>query len=155
MVRRDHPPHDHLRMPRWIRAWIHGAGLACLLTGVLWLSFHHFLTVEGEFGPSAHPFERTWLVMHAAAGVLVAWLLGLIWMGHVRRGFGIGRRLPSGLGLVLLVAFLIFSGWGLYYIGDDRWREWTATAHWVVGLGAAVLMLVHVGFGRRRTNDGR
>jgi hypothetical protein len=152
---KDPAKHDNLRMPRWIRWWIHGAGLLCLVSGVLWLLFHHFMSVEGEFGPAAHPLERTWIVVHGAAAVLAAWVLGLIWMGHVRRGLGFGRRLPSGLGLVLLVGFLMLSGWGLYYIGDDRWRGWTGTAHWVVGLLAAVILIAHSGFGRPRANDGR
>ena len=143
MTRRDNALHDNLRMPAWMRRAVYGVGLLCALSGVLWLLFHHFVQVEGEFGPVAHPLERTWIVLHAGTAFLAAWVLGLIWLGHVRRGLGLGRKLPSGVSLVLLVAFLMLSGWGLYYIGDDAWREWTATAHWVVGLGAAVLLLVH------------
>ena len=143
MIRRAKGPHDELRMPRWIRRAIHGAGLASAASGLLWLVLHEFMRVEGEFGPQPHPFEHATIVVHGAAAFAAIWVLGLIWMGHVRRGIAFGRKLPSGLALVALVAFLALSGWGLYYLGDEDWREWTATAHWVVGLGAVLLLLLH------------
>jgi hypothetical protein len=144
MHRRHHKgPHDDLRMPQWMRRWIYGVGLASALSGLVWLLLHNFFSVEGEFGPQPHPFERSAIVAHGAAAVAAAWVLGLIWMGHVRRGIAFGRKLPSGFGLVALVAFLMLSGWGLYYLGDESLRAWTATAHWVVGLGAVLLLLLH------------
>lgn len=154
-MRRDHAQHEGLRMPAWMRRWIHGVGLLSAATGVLWLLFHHFMTVAGEFGPTAHPLEHTWLVLHGAAAFLAAWVLGLIWMGHVRRGLAIGRKLASGLGLVIAVAFLMLSGWGLYYLGDEDWRERIATLHWLVGLGAVLLLLVHAFAGRARPDGAR
>lgn len=154
-MRRDQAAHEGLTLPPWIRLWVVAAGLVCLASGVLWLLFHEFLQVEGEFGPAAHPLERWWLVLHGGTALVVAWVLGLIWLGHVRRGLQYGRYAVSGVGILLLILFLMLSGWGLYYLGDDDWREWTATAHWVVGLGVAVWLPYHAGFGRRRGNDDR
>src|SRR5512139_106729 len=38
------------------------AGFALLwLSGALWLAFHYFFRIEGEFGPKPHPLEAWWL----------------------------------------------------------------------------------------------
>ena len=33
-------------------------------SGALWMAFHYFLRVEGDFGPEAHPLEAWWLRLH-------------------------------------------------------------------------------------------
>ena len=45
--------------------------------------------------------------------------------------------------MVGCTVFLILTGYGLYYIGSRNWREWTSVAHWVVGLVALALFLIH------------
>ena len=143
-MRKDHALHDGMRLPAWTTRAVHAAGALLLGTGLLWLGFHHFLSVEGEFGPAAHPLERWWLVLHGGGALLAAWMLGVIWLGHVRRGIAQGgRNSATGWTLLIVLVFMFASGWALYYLGDADWREWTATAHWLVGLLTAVILWLH------------
>jgi hypothetical protein len=143
-MRRDHALHDGLRMPTWMVRAVNAVGALVLGSGLLWLGFHHLVSVEGEFGPVAHPLERWSLVLHGGGALLAAWMLGVIWLGHVRRGIALGsRNLATGWTLLILLLFLFASGWGLYYLGDADWRGWTATAHWIVGLLSAAILWLH------------
>jgi hypothetical protein len=148
-MRREHASHDGLRMPAWIRRWVYFAGGACSLTGVLWLLFHHFVRHEGEFGPQAHLLEPIWLTLHGGAALAMAWVFGLIWLAHVRRGWQRGRNRTSGATMTTSLLVLGLSGWGLYYLGDEAWREAASLLHWSLGLGATGWLPFHVWCGRR------
>jgi hypothetical protein len=64
--------------------------------------------------------------------------------GHVRRAW-VGRRnrLSSTLFFSVL-ALLIVSGYAQYYMGDEDLRTIVSVLHWVIGLGAPLLMAWHV-----------
>jgi hypothetical protein len=44
---------------------------------------------------------------------------------------------------------LITSGYALYYFGSEESRPWISLLHWVLGLGAPLLLLWHIVSGRR------
>jgi hypothetical protein len=148
-MRRDHRSSGGMRLPRWARWWVYATSAGLLATGALWLLFHHFVRREGAFGPEAHPLEHTWLTLHGAAAFLALWALGLIWMGHVRRGWSGPRNRKNGRTLTVMVVALTLSGWGLYYLGDADWRENLALAHWILGLVAGAWLPLHIWRGRR------
>lgn len=148
-MRRDHAAHDGLRMPTWMRRWAYGAGTTCFASGVLWLLFHYFIRHEGEFGPEAHPLGHVWLTLHGGAAFAMVWVFGLIWLAHVRRGWQRGRNLGSGVTMAILVLVLGLSGWGLYYLSDENWRDVTSLAHWALGLVAGAWLPFHIWRGRR------
>jgi hypothetical protein len=52
---------------------------------------------------------------------------------------------------VVLLAALVLSGYLLYYLVDDRWRQWASLAHWGLGLVLPAAFVVHVVRGRRRS----
>jgi amino acid transporter len=135
-------------MPAWIRRWVYAAGSACFLTGILWLLFHYFIRHEGDFGPEAHPLEHIWLTLHGGAAIAMAWVFGLMWLGHIRRGWQKGRNLKSGITMASIMLTLIFSGWGLYYLSNEQWREYTGFIHWGLGLFAGLWLPIHIWRGR-------
>lgn len=143
------PAHERLRLPRWIRIWVYTLGPACAGTGVLWLVFHHFVHREGPFGPEPHPFEHTWLVSHGIAGLAMLWVLGLVWLPHVRRGWTRPAHRLAGGTMAASMLWLAVSAAGLYYLGNERAREATAIAHWLVGLFATAWLPLHISLGRR------
>ena len=140
-----------MRLPRWVRFFVYGAAAATWLSGVAWLIFHHYVRREGPFGPEAHPLEHGWLALHGAAAFLIVWALGLIWMGHVRRGWPGIRNRWNGRSLTVLLIALAASGWGLYYLGDEQLREALALGHWILGLLLGLWLPWHVWNGRRST----
>jgi hypothetical protein len=58
-------------------------------------------------------------------------------------GWAAGRRRWSGGIMVALVATLTLTGYLLYYLGDDDLRPVATYAHWMIGLGAPLLFILH------------
>lgn len=146
---------DRFVLPRWVRWTVYGAGAACALSGTAWLLLHDFVQVEGAFGPEPHPLEHPSLVVHGVAAALMLWTFGLVWLAHVRRAWGRRVNRRSGGTLVVLLAWLGISGLGLYYLGDERWREVASVGHWVAGLLAAAWLPFHVWRGRNAVSRSR
>jgi hypothetical protein len=136
-------------LPRWARSGVYGVGLTCLLTGLGWLVLHHFVQIEGEFGPEASPLEQPLLVMHGIGAAAMLWLFGLLWLTHIRRAWHAQRNRRSGGTMVILLGLLSLSGLGLYYVGHETMRAWIGNGHWVAGLIATLLLPVHIWRGRR------
>jgi hypothetical protein len=143
--RRGHRFH----VPAWVRAAVYGVGGACLLSGAVWLYLHHFVRIEGEFGPEASGLEHPMLVLHGIAAAAMTWLFGLLWLAHVRRAWQARRNRRSGGTMVAVMSWLCVSGLGLYYIGNDAAREFVGNGHWLVGLFAALWLPIHIWRGRR------
>jgi hypothetical protein len=142
--------HDRLRLPRWVRAWVYGAGSMCALSGGAWLLLHHFVRREGEFGPEPSLLEHPSLVLHGLSGLALLWVLGLVWLPHVRRGWSRrGQRWAGGI-MATLMLWLALSAAGLYYLGDEHWRDWIGVGHWALGLFAVAWLPMHIWLGRRR-----
>ena len=114
------------------------------LSGAVWLLFHYFLTRRGEFGSEPNPFEFWMLAFHGACAFVVLWLMGWLWTTHIMPWWrGRQRRRASGIVVISFAGVLIVSGYLLYYGSGDTLRDWTALVHWIVGLAAAIPMLVH------------
>ena len=141
--------HEGLRLSRRHQAWLYGTALALLVTGLFWLCFHHYVKVEGEFGETAHPLETWWLKLHGAAAMVFLLVLGSLVRGHLRTGWRMRLNRPSGATVTAANAWLVVSGWGLYYIGAESWRPAISSSHWIVGLVLPVVLAVHVQLGRR------
>lgn len=144
------PGHERLRLPRWIRWWVYGVGGVCAASGALWLVFHHFVSREGTFGPEPHPLEHVYLMAHGVSGLVLLWVFGLVWLPHVRRGWGQRRHRLVGGTMATAMVWLALSAAGLYYLGEVEWRGGFAVSHWAVGLFAAAWLPLHIWLGRRK-----
>jgi hypothetical protein len=131
------------RMSRRRRLGLYFVGLGLWLSGGLWLLFHHFLLRQGELGLSAHPLEPWWLKVHGALAFASLWVLGLLWGVHVREGWALRLRRPSGAVLLGALALLIVSGYLLYYLGNEDARAITSIVHWGVGLAVPIAYSAH------------
>lgn len=130
------------------------------LSGVLWLWFHHFVRLPGEFGPQIHPLEPWWLKVHgvSAAAFLVAF--GSVLPLHVRSAWRNRRNRVSGTIFLSVTVLLASSGLGLYYAGGEGARDLISVLHWSVGLAMPALAVWHVWRGRtwmqgQRADAGR
>jgi hypothetical protein len=130
------------------RLWIYWSAAAVFATGALWLLFHYFVQVEGEFGPAPHPLEHWWLRLHGFAAMLCLVLVGTLLPIHIRRGWHQRRNVTAGLLLVGIALLLALSGYALYYFGGEQTRPWISLFHWVLGLVAPAAMVGHLVTGR-------
>lgn len=136
-------------LPRWARRGVYAVSALCFGSGAAWLWLHHFVTVDGAFGPETSPLEHPMLVVHGIAAMAMTWLFGVLWLAHVRRAWHARRNRRSGGAMVAFLSALCLSGLGLYYLGDEQLRAWTSTAHWLVGFVAATALPIHIWRGRR------
>lgn len=131
-------------LPARRRRAVHWIAIGTWLTGAIWLIFKYFVRVTDEFGfDNPHPMQQWWLTAHAVVAVFAVWMFGVLWPGHILRGWNSHLRRPTGGTLFGIMAFLTLSGVALYYLGSDRWRSWISILHWAVGLGALIAFLLH------------
>lgn len=131
---------------------------ALVITGLLWLLFHFFVVVQGEFGEQHHPLEAWWLRLHGLAGMGALLLFGSLMPLHIRNAWQHGANRWSGGTLVVLMSVLTVSAYALYYAGGEQTRPWISTFHWVAGCVLGLSLPVHVlqrRRNRRRTDVAR
>jgi len=145
------PAQKSARFDRSIRWALYIIGLGVWLSGGMWLVFHHFFVQPGEFGPKANPLEPWSLKLHGAFAFASIWIFGLLWGVHISRAWPGSRRRWSGGTMTGIFAWLILSGYLLYYVGDDSARSVVSALHWGIGLASPVCFVFHrLRLGNRR-----
>ena len=144
-----------MRLSHGHRRWVYWSGAALFASGTLWLVFHYFLRKHGEFGETPHPLEVWWLRLHGAFAMLALIVTGSLLPIHVRRGWHQRKNLLAGTVVVAILVLLIASGYALYYYGGEEARPLISAFHWIVGLGAPLMLIWHISRGRdtRATSD--
>ena len=143
-----------MRLSRGHRHWVYWSGAALFATGALWLVYRFFLREHGEFGEPPHPMEEWWLRLHGTFAVLMLIIAGSLLPIHVRVGWHQRKNLLAGSVVVAILVLLIASGFALYY-SDERSRPTISALHWIIGLGAPVVLIWHIlrGRGAHSTSD--
>ena len=148
MSHHKNAPHINLRLERWHRRCIYASCLILLLSGAAWLTAKYFLRPVGQFGETIHPIEPWAIKVHGAATMAILFFLGSLMNSHFRRALKSGRNLVSGWMMLVTMMLLTLTGFGLYYVASESDRPLWSRIHWTVGLGLAVLIVVHVLVGR-------
>jgi hypothetical protein len=138
-----------MRLSSTHRVWFYASFALLLASGTLWVVFHYFIRVRGEFGVVAHPLQIWWLRLHGAAAMLSVAVLGSLLPIHVRRHWHQGKNRLAGTVAGAIALLLIVTGYALYYLSSEALRPWISTGHWLLGLAALPLLLVHIHSGRR------
>ncbi len=133
-----------VRLGKRHEASVHVCVAALVITGLLWLLFHFFVVVQGEFGEQQHPLEAWWLRLHGFAGMGALLLFGSLMPLHIRNAWQHGANRWSGGVLVVLMGVLTLSAYGLYYAGGEETRAWISTFHWIAGCVLGLSLPVHV-----------
>lgn len=120
-------------------------------SGALWLLFHYFFRVEGDFGPAAHPLEAWWLRLHGLLAMLALVAIGSLATNHMRLAWNRSKNLRTGLPMLALTAWLAATGYALYYFSSDDNATWLPLLHWIAGLALPAWLSIHVLAGRQRT----
>ena len=125
------------------RAAVYAIGLGLWSSGGLWLLFHYFVVHHGAFGPSPDPAEPWWLTLHGAFAFAAIGMFGFLWGVHIVAGWSAGRRRRSGGLLAGALAWLMVSGYLLYYLGDEDLRAIVSVLHWSIGLASPIALIAH------------
>ena len=124
-----------------------------LVSGLLWLGFHYFVSLKTDFGDTHHLLEAWWLKLHGLAAMLALIGFGSLMPGHIRNAWQHRKNRGSGGSMVALMAVLAFTGYFLYYVGGEEIRQFTSVAHWLIGLALMPLLILHIVLGRRSRNQ--
>ena len=122
------------------------------LSGALWLVFHYFFRVDGEFGITPHPAEIWWLRLHGLMVFAVLVALGSVLPVHARRAWQLNKNRYSGLLMKMLFLWLALTGYALYYFASDSNENWLPMLHWGAGISVPVMLALHIRKGRKRGN---
>ena len=138
-----------LRLERWQRQAIYASVGALAVSGLLWLGAHFLWRPVSQFGEGVSPLEPWSMKLHGAATLLFLFLVGTMLNTHIRRALRGRRNRISGWVVIGLIALLTFSGYGLYYLAGENARPIWSNLHWIVGLGFAAGLVLHIMLGRR------
>lgn len=125
---------------------------------LLWVSAGVWWLLAGErlpatLGVAAEAAAELWrprlLALHGLAAYLFLVVCGSFVPHHIRRALAARANRTSGLLTVAAVAVVAASGWGLYYLGDEAWREAARLVHDSLGFVLPLGLLLHALFGRR------
>lgn len=144
-----HPLHHiNLRLERWHRRCVYASVALVATSGAVWLIARYFLRHAGEFGETIHPIEPWAMKVHGGAAMIMLFFLGSLMNSHIRRAIKARRNLMSGWSMVGSMALLIATGFGLYYLADERTRPLWSLFHWAIGVGLPLVGSVHLLAGR-------
>lgn len=127
------------------------AGFALLwLSGALWLAFHYFFRIQGDFGPEPHPLQVWWLRLHGLMAMAALALAGSLAPNHIRLAVNRRKNQRSGMPMLGLTVWLAATGYALYYFPTDDNANWLPHLHWIAGLALPLMLVLHIRMGRRR-----
>lgn len=112
-------------------------------------------TIGGGMASSWSDGRPRLLAAHGFAAGLFLLLVGSLWTAHLRPAWRARGHRWSGVALLAIVLGLALSGWGLYYLGEERWREGALWAHGLLGWPLPALVGGHLVAARRRERARR
>ena len=116
------------RFERWnLHLWTLAMAVSGLAYG--WLKYLH--QRMGEFGPEPYRAQAWCHHAHVFAGPFLLFSLGMMVKGHALPHFRAETRAGrgSGLGVGLVLAPMILSGYGIQIVVDPAWRTGLAWLH--------------------------
>ena len=140
-----------LMRPDSIRlSWRHKVAFYTVLSvvfasGAIWAWLHYF-SQPNELGIS--PAQAWILMIHGLFAAMSLLVIGSLVPLHVKYAWRAHRNRGNGIFFIAIVTLLIASGYGLYYIGNERFRSWTSWIHLGIGLAFPFLLVLHIWRGR-------
>jgi hypothetical protein len=113
------------------------------LSGAGLLVISRLVRVPSPLGEQHHPLEPWVRTAHGAASYLALLALGYLFKSHVLPGWAVRRRVVSGVGMLAVLALLLFTALVILYGGENALRGWAITAHWAVGLLTPAYVCLH------------
>ena len=138
-----------LHFPRLWKAALYAVLAMSWLTGTTWFVLHQWVRIEGDFGEEHSAWEPVLIRVHGASAMLMMVFYGYLLASHVPTGLRSKRNRVLGLALVFSIGFLIFTAYGLYYLGGEQFRNVVSWAHASVGFALPFVLALHVVLGHQ------
>jgi hypothetical protein len=141
-----------LQLGRRRRLTLYATSLVLLISGAAWAWIHR-LDHDGQASHALRELNPRLIAAHGFAALGFVLLLGTFLPGHVRRAWHAHKNRTNGAFFLTAVSVLTLSGYLLYYLGDERWRDATSKLHLWLGLAMPVLLFWHIRTGRKATGE--
>ena len=131
--------------------WFYTVTVLLFLSGAAWVLFR-WLGEHAAAPANSFRFLQFWsLKLHGASAMAFLVALGILIPTHIKHAWRARRNRPNGAVLIAATALLVVTGYGLYYLGDEKWRAAASWLHLVLGVASPVVLVVHIWQGRRAT----
>ena len=141
-----------LQLSRRHRLTLYTASLLLFVSGAAWAWANH-LDETAQAGEVLRGFKPWLLKIHGFSAMVFVLLLGTLLAGHVRRAWHARKNRKNGVFFLTAISLLTLSGYALYYLGDESWRNATSQFHLWLGLAAPVLLFFHIRTGRKASGS--
>src|SRR5262245_60414857 len=111
-----------LQLSRRHRLTFYACCLLLFVSGGAWAWANH-LDESARAGESLRLLKPWLLKIHGFSAMGFVLLLGTLLPGHVRRSWHAKKNRKNGAFFLVSVSLLTLSGYALYYLGDERWRN--------------------------------
>ncbi len=129
----------------------YAVSLTLYVSGVSWAWVHH-LDESGQANESLRRAKASLIAIHGFSAMAFVLLFGTLLNGHVRRAWHARKNLKNGGFFLVAVSLVTLSGYALYYIGSENWRDATGQFHLWLGVAAPALLFWHIRCGRSAVN---
>lgn len=135
---------------RWL-LWGSTAVVAASGIGFAWTKY--LVESDDPFAVIHHPWQPYFLKLHVLSSPFLVFAVGFVFSRHVIRQWQArdsrGRR--SGLGIVVVLAPLILSGYLIQIVTGETLLGWLVAAHLVAGAVYLLMVPFHRSRGALRT----
>jgi hypothetical protein len=145
----------HNRLPRWHRHTIYALTGVLVATGLGWLAVAYLLAPAGEPVPAPHPLAGTMLALHGIAAYVALVAFALVGHVHMRTGWRVPTLRSAAFGLCAMLAVLVLTGLGFYYVPTEEAAPFLLWTHVAAGLLLPCLLALHIVRGRRVSGHHR
>ena len=139
-----------LQLSRRHRLTLYSASLLLFVSGAAWAWENH-LDETARAGEALRRLKPWLLKMHGFSAMGFVLLLGTLLPGHVRRAWHAHKNRGNGAFFLAAVSLLTLSGYALYYLGDEDWRDGVGKFHLWLGITGPLLLICHMRSGRKAT----
>ncbi|HVY65525.1 MAG TPA: hypothetical protein VHH11_11960 [Gammaproteobacteria bacterium] len=128
-----------------LRTAVHATFSLMWLVGAALFVLKHFFESKVAFGP--HPWQPPLTQVHGILAVLATFLFG--WIVAAQRAQPQRQRATAPL-LFVTLAWLVVTGFALFFLVSEEWRGVDATLHEFVGLAFLLPWLAYLAGAARR-----
>ena len=117
--------------------------LGLYATGVGTWIYGKWFSIDRGYGLEANPTGITLLHVHSVIGLWFLLTFGYLWHCHIERAWKSRKKRTSGVMLLTPILLLFITVPGLFYLTDEKLKEFTSAVHTYVGLFVALPFFFH------------